>query len=119
MMQWNEFFTSSELAAAYQTCKACLIPFTSGSARHPLTTAMANGTPVIATRNIDIPEYLGASGIYIDGSAESIAASIEQIEAGRVDLRRIGTELRAKAAEALDVRRVAADMCAILSGEHS
>jgi glycosyltransferase involved in cell wall biosynthesis len=119
MIQWNEFFTSSELAAAYQKCRACIIPFTSGSARHPLTTAMANATPVIATRHIDIPEYLGSSGIYIDGTAESIADSIQEMEAGKFDLHRIGGELRAKAAEELDVHHVAEDMRTIFEGTHS
>jgi hypothetical protein len=33
---------------------------------------MVNATPVIATRAVDIPEYLGELGIYVDGTAESI-----------------------------------------------
>jgi glycosyltransferase involved in cell wall biosynthesis len=118
MIQWNEFFTSSELAAAYQSCKACIIPFTSGSARHPLTTAMANATPVIATRNIDIPEYLGSFGIYIDGSAESIADSIEDVEAGRMNLVEIGDALRKRATEELDVQHVAKDMREVFLAGH-
>ena len=110
LMQWNEFFTNAELATAYQRCKACIIPFTGGSARHPLTTAMANATPVIATRNVDIPEYLGPSGIYIDGSPESIADCILQVEAGHFDLTRIGNDLRKRATEELDVRHAAEGM---------
>ena len=118
MIQWNEFFTSSALADAYQSCKACIIPFTSGSARHPLTTAMANATSVIATRNIDIPEYLGSSGIYIDGSAESIADSIEDVEAERLNLVEIGDALRKKATEELNVQHVAKDMREVFIAGH-
>ena len=71
MIQWQDFYTGEELAKVYQQSKACIIPFTGGSARHPLTCAMVNATPVIATRAVDIPEYLGDLGIYIDGSGVS------------------------------------------------
>jgi glycosyltransferase involved in cell wall biosynthesis len=69
--------------------------------------------------NIDIPEYLGSSGIYIDGTAESIADSIQDVEAGRFDLQRIGAELRKRASEELDVHHVAEAMRAILLNECS
>ena len=52
-------YSEADLVSAYQTSKACIIPFTGGSARHPVTTAMANAAPVIATAAADIPEYLG------------------------------------------------------------
>jgi len=107
MIDWSEFFSGAELAAAYQSCKACIIPYSSGSARHALTTAMANATPVIGTRFVDIPEYLGNLGIYIDGSAESIADAICDIEKGRTDLHALGIALRKKATEEFDVARVA------------
>jgi glycosyltransferase involved in cell wall biosynthesis len=119
MIEWSDFFTASQLAGAYQGCKACIVPFTAGSARHPVTTAMANATPVIATRCVDIPEYLGTSGIYVDGTAESIADSIEEVEANHIDLVRIGADLRVRATEELDVRNIAADMGSIFSGSHS
>lgn len=109
-MEWSEFFTGAELAAAYQGCKACIVPYTGGSARHTVTTAMANATPVIATHKVDIPEYLGSSGIYIDGSPESIAQAIIDAETGKIDLRTLGTELRQKAIEQLDVAKVAERM---------
>ena len=73
-------------AEVYQRSKACIIPFTGGSARHPVSCAMVNATPVIATRAVDIPEYLGDLGIYVDGSAESIADAIVKVESGAVDM---------------------------------
>ena len=90
MIQWQDFYTGEELAKVYEQSKACIIPFTGGSARHPLTCAMVNATPVIATRAVDIPEYLGDLGIYIDGSASAIAGAISEIEIGRTNLSALG-----------------------------
>ncbi|MGA8043614.1 MAG: glycosyltransferase [Terracidiphilus sp.] len=119
MIEWSEFFTGPDLAKAYQACKACIIPYTHGSARHALTTAMTNGTPVIATRHIDIPEYLGNHGIYIDGSADSIADAICNIENKTIDTEALGIELRKLAAEDLDVGKVAVRLCDIYAGQAS
>lgn len=107
IIEWAEFFTGADLAAAYQTSKACIIPYTAGSARHPASTAMANATPVIATRAADIPEYLGPLGMYVDGSPESIADAICKVESGAVDLDALGTELRKTAVTELDAAKIA------------
>ncbi len=107
MIQWRDFYTGEELAKVYQQSKACIIPFTGGSARHPLTCAMVNATPVIATRAVDIPEYLGDLGIYVDGSAASIVDAISEIETGRRTLSGLGEKLRAKALAELDYHKIA------------
>ncbi len=110
MIQWQDFYSAEELARVYQRSKACIIPFTGGSARHPLTCAMVNATPVIATRAADIPEYLGDLGIYIDGSAASIADAIAEIESGHRDLNPLGQSLRAKALAELDYRKIGKEL---------
>jgi glycosyltransferase involved in cell wall biosynthesis len=110
VIQWQDFYSAEELANVYQRSKACIIPFTGGSARHPLTSAMVNATPVIATRAVDIPEYLGDLGIYVDGSAKSIAATIIEIEKGDRDLKGLGEKLRAKALTELDYSKIAQDL---------
>ncbi len=115
MIQWQDFYSADELADVYQRSKACIIPFTGGSARHPLTSAMVNATPVIATRAVDIPEYLGDLGIYMDGSAISIADAITEVESGSRDLKVLGEKLRARALAELDYSKIAQD----LSGEYS
>ena len=115
MIQWQDFYSADELAGVYQRSKACIIPFTGGSARHPLTSAMVNATPVIATRAVDIPEYLGELGIYIDGTAASIADAITEVESGSRDLNVLGEKLRARALAELDYSKIAQD----LSGEYS
>jgi glycosyltransferase involved in cell wall biosynthesis len=110
MIQWQDFYTGEELAKVYQRSKACIVPFTGGSARHPLTCAMVNATPVVATRAVDIPEYLGDKGIYIDGSAASIAHAISEIESGRKSLNVLGENLRAKALAELDYHKIAQEL---------
>ena len=110
VITWKDFYTGDELARVYQKSKACIIPFTGGSARHPLTCAMVNATPVIATRAADIPEYLGDLGIYIDGSAKSIADAIAEIESGHKSLNGLGERLRAKALEELDYHKIAPEL---------
>jgi glycosyltransferase involved in cell wall biosynthesis len=115
MIEWVEFLSGDELTAAYQSCKACIIPYTGGSARHPITTAMANATPVIATRAADIPEYLGPLGIYVDGSPESIANAICEVEGGAVDIEALGRELRRTAAAELDIVKIAGSVASLYS----
>jgi len=110
MIQWRDFYSADELANVYQRSKACIIPFTGGSARHPLTTAMVNATPIIATRAVDIPEYLGELGIYVDGSAASIADAITEIESGRRNLESLAEKLRTRAIWELDYNRIARDL---------
>jgi len=112
MIQWQDFYTADELAKVYQRSKACIIPYTGGSARHPSTCAMVNATPVIATHAVDIPEYLGDLGIYVDGSADSIAEAIGEIESGRKDLRALGESLRTKALAELDYQKIAENLSA-------
>lgn len=112
MIEWQDFYSAEDLAKVYQRSKACIIPFTGGSARHPLTSALMNATPVIATRAVDIPEYLGDLGIYVDGSAESIADAIAEIETGARDIMSLGLRLRAKALNELDYNKIAHDMSA-------
>ena len=109
---WQDFYSAEDVAKVYQRSKACIIPYTGGSARHPLTCAMVNATPVIATRNVDIPEYLGELGIYINGSAASIADAISGVENRRTDLDALGKNLRAKALAELDYHKIAEELSA-------
>jgi len=119
MITWQDFYTGEEIARVYQKSKACIIPFTGGSARHPLTCAMVNATPVIATRAVDIPEYLGDLGIYVDGNASSIAETVAKIEDGRIDLSGVGDCLRAKALAELDYHKIGEELSVEYSRIHS
>ncbi|MGB8475075.1 MAG: glycosyltransferase family 4 protein [Candidatus Acidiferrum sp.] len=111
MIEWGEFNSGGALAYAYQQSKACIIPYTGGSARHPVTCAMANATPIIATHTVDIPEYLGTLGIYVEGTAESIASAIRELENDRAkDLSALGKRLRAKAVDEFDYLGIATQL---------
>lgn len=107
MLEWQDMYSEDELAIAYQQSKACVIPYSAGSGRHPLSCALANGTPVIATRAVDIPEYLGELGLYVDGSAESLVSAISKIEEGTIDLAALGQKLREKAVAEVDQQKIA------------
>ncbi|MFX0197629.1 MAG: glycosyltransferase family 4 protein [Candidatus Hodarchaeota archaeon] len=65
-LEWPDRPIGQSVTDLYQRSLFCVIPFTKGSACYPVTTAMANGTPVIATKRAGTQEYLGDLGIYID-----------------------------------------------------
>lgn len=99
-IKWSDFLTGTHLAAEYQKSIACLIPYTGGSGRHPATSAMANATPVIATKKADLPEYLGESGIYIkENSAQELADAMENLMNNPDVVIARGKELRKRAEE--------------------
>ena len=95
-VQWSDFLYSNRLTETYQQSFACIIPYTGSSGKYPATCAMANATPVIATRKAGLPEYLGELGIYIrenspDELAAAMIASMEDDDSMaqlRADLRR-------------------------------
>ncbi len=92
---WKEFLYGTDLAGEYQKSIACLIPYTGGSGRHAVTSAMANATPVIATKKADLPEYLGELGLYIkENSARELADAIENIANNPDRVKSLGSELR-------------------------
>ena len=73
-ISWSDFLRGPALSEAYQKSVGCLIPFTGGSGRHPATSAMANATPIIATRKAALPEYVGDAGLFInEGAAKELA----------------------------------------------
>ena len=79
-IRWSEFLSGATLVEAYQTAIACLIPYTSGSGKYPASMAMANGTPVISTRNTDVAEYAGDRALYIEeGSPRELAEKMQQL----------------------------------------
>jgi glycosyltransferase involved in cell wall biosynthesis len=110
MIEWREFLAPEELSAMYQSSKACIVPYTGGSARHPLSCALANATPVIATRTVDIQEYLGDLGLYVEGTGASIAQAISQVEEQLSDFRSLGTKMRERAIAELNIEKIARDM---------
>ncbi|MFH0787695.1 MAG: glycosyltransferase family 4 protein [Pseudomonadota bacterium] len=66
-IKWFDYvFTNeSELFAEYQKSLLAVIPYTSSEAGATVTTAMANAVPVIASRSVGLPDYLGQEGIFV------------------------------------------------------
>jgi glycosyltransferase involved in cell wall biosynthesis len=97
-IEWTEFLHGSKLTEAYQGSIGCIIPYTGGSGRYPATSAMANATPVIATRKASLPEYVGESGIYIkEESDEELVNAIISLMDDPDLVKSLGTELRKRA----------------------
>ena len=99
-VRWIDFIHGSKLAEAFQKSMGCIIPYTGGSGIYPATSAMVNGTPVIATRKAGLPEYLGDLGIYIDPNApEQLADAIVNLMDHEDVVRDLGRRLRHRAEE--------------------
>lgn len=95
---WSEFLHGPKLNEAYQRSIACLIPYTGGSGRYAATVAMANGTPVIATRKASLPEYLGDLGIYVkDNSSQELADAMIYLMENLDTVKSLGEKLRKRA----------------------
>jgi glycosyltransferase involved in cell wall biosynthesis len=79
-LEWPYRPMGEAVTNLYQKSLFCIIPFTKGSACYPVTTAMANGTPVIATREAGVPEYLRDLGIYVEkNSPDQLAQSMIKV----------------------------------------
>lgn len=98
VVEWSDFLYGRSLAEAYQSSLACLIPFTGGAGRYPATMAMANSTPVIATRKAELPEYLGDLGIYLGESpAEDLANAMLNLMDHPSLAEKLGRKLKSRA----------------------
>jgi len=98
VVEWSDFLYGRSLAEAYQSSLACLIPFTGGAGRYPATMAMANSTPVIATRKAELPEYLGDLGIYLGESpAEDLANAMLNLMDHPYLAEKLGRKLKSRA----------------------
>ncbi|MEW6379725.1 MAG: glycosyltransferase family 4 protein [bacterium] len=64
--KWLDYRSDESLFAELQTALCMVIPYTTSEAGAAVTAAMANAVPVIATRKVGLPEYLGESGLYIE-----------------------------------------------------
>ncbi|WP_234043007.1 glycosyltransferase [Actinomyces weissii] len=84
--------------------------------------AMACGTPVVATAVSGLPEVVrdGDTGVLLEpGDVEALAATLERVAAGEVDLLRFSRNARALIEEQFDSRKQAATLSAWQSDVHS
>ncbi len=99
LFKWSEFVCNASLDALYQSCLACIIPYESGSGKFPATVAMSNATPIIATRQGDIAEYVGDLCFYIGkGGSQELAERMIYLKKNPDIVSSVGKKLRKRAA---------------------
>lgn len=77
---WLNQLSSDDAVDAYKKSLICVLPYKGSSAGFPAVTAMAYGTPVIATKRAGLPDHIGEAGIWVNEDApEEIAARILEI----------------------------------------
>ena len=78
-IRWVDHPTREDYERLYAEALLTVIPYTAGSAVFPAAQAMAHGTPVVATRSVELPEYLGRAALYVDDHAPvQIAMAVSQ-----------------------------------------
>lgn len=76
-VRWLNQIKQSQVTTEYQKAMLCILPFTGSFAGYPAVQAMANGVPVIATKNAGLPEHLGDVGTWIEeNDPEGLASAI-------------------------------------------
>ena len=79
-VRWLNQIGQTEVTAEYQKAMLCILPFTGSFAGYPAVQAMANGVPVIATKNAGLPEHLGDVGTWIDeNDPDGLASAIMKL----------------------------------------
>lgn len=111
---WSEFLHGDKLVDAFQKSLACIIPYTGGSGIYPVINAMANATPVIATRKASLPEYLGDLGIYIGQDAPGqLAEAIIDLMDQKSLVTSLGHKLRNRAIQRYSWDNIAKEVLGI------
>jgi len=114
IVSWSEFLKGDKLADAFQKSFACVIPYTDGSGIYPAIHAIANATPVIATRKASVPEYVGELGIYIDRDApDQLAKAIIDLMKHKSLVSSLGHKLRKMAIHRYSWETIAEQVFAI------
>jgi glycosyltransferase involved in cell wall biosynthesis len=77
---WLSLKSEDDLMNAYQESLCCVIPYTDYPGCFPVTVAMANGTPVVGSDSMGIPEYVNGSGLVVKSkSGEALADGLERV----------------------------------------
>lgn len=120
LVNWVSFKSEDQLIEGYQNSMMCVIPYTGYPGCFPVTVAMANGTPVVASDAVGIPEYVDGSGLIVkSGSAEELAAAMRKLHDDAGLQRRLSSESRAIAEKKYAwnvVTRKTLDVYAVVAG---
>jgi glycosyltransferase involved in cell wall biosynthesis len=109
--QWDERpgqREESEVHELYRKALFSIVPYTGGSASYPVTMAMANKAPLIATNLPGIEEYVGNCGLLIEpGNPEMLASAIERLMTDDKMREHLSRQAYDRASEQFDWFRVA------------
>jgi glycosyltransferase involved in cell wall biosynthesis len=80
LIEWLKIKSEDELIRAYQNSLLCVIPYTDYPGSFPVTVAMANGLPIVASDAMGTSEYMHGNGLVCKTkSAEDLAAAIKKV----------------------------------------
>jgi len=97
-VRWLNEISFDAAVDLYQGSQLCVLPYTGSFAGYPATLAMANGVPVIGTREAGLPEHLGDAGVWVERNDPSgFAAAILRLLNDEAERRRIAERGRARA----------------------
>ena len=89
-MHFTGFVSEAELAALYRRCRAVVYPSLYEGFGLPVLEAMSFGKPVVCSNAASLPEVGGDAAIYFDPRKPvDLAAAIEKVEVGGLELERI------------------------------
>jgi glycosyltransferase involved in cell wall biosynthesis len=97
-VRWLNEISFDAAVDLYQRSQLCVLPYTGSFAGYPATLAMANGVPVIGTREAGLPEHLGDAGVWVEQNDPSgLAAAILRLLNDEAERGRIAERGRARA----------------------
>jgi glycogen synthase len=97
-VRWLNEISFDAAVDLYQRSQLCVLPYSGSFAGYPATLAMANGVPVIGTREAGLPEHLGDAGVWVERNDPSgLAAAILRLLNDEAERRRIAECGRARA----------------------
>ncbi|MCE4608148.1 MAG: glycosyltransferase family 4 protein [Caldisphaeraceae archaeon] len=99
-VKWFDYKDDEALFYEFQKSMFAVIPYTTSEVGAVVTAAMANATPVIATRNSGLPEYLREYGLYIkENDPDDLALTMLKVSKDSILRKSIGSTLRKIALE--------------------
>ncbi len=108
-VRWLNQLAPDAAVAEYRKAQLCVIPFAKSFAGYPAGLAMANGTPIVATRRAGIPDHVGDAARFVEvDDAEGLARSIAELLEGASLRAELAARGRARAEAALGWDTIAA-----------
>jgi glycosyltransferase involved in cell wall biosynthesis len=108
-IRWlNQIAPEADLAE-YRRARLCVIPFSGSFAGYPAGLALANGTPVIATRRAGVPDHVGDAARFFEvDDAAALAAAMVELDGDDAARAELAARGRARAESTLGWDTIAA-----------